>query len=107
MTREEQIAQASIEYTMQRNPMCLGGDNFSDQVQMMNRNYAFEDGAKWADEHPINVWHDGTPCEQYDPESYLYYDRCNNLIPEIYNFRKHGNYRWAYINDPLPKGDEK
>ena len=95
MTREELILSATREYN--------SGVTLSSPSNIIH----FEAGAKWADEHPINVWHDGTPCEQYDPERYLYYDRCNNLIPEIYNFRKHGNYRWAYINDPLPKGDEK
>ena len=57
MTREEQIIEKGIEYTLNHNPMCLGGDNFAKQVQALNRNYSFEDGAKWADEHPINVWH--------------------------------------------------
>lgn len=28
MTREEQIIEAGIEYTMQNNPVCIGGDNF-------------------------------------------------------------------------------
>lgn len=31
--------------------MCIGGDAFSDIMDEMNRNYAFEAGAKWADEH--------------------------------------------------------
>lgn len=52
MTREEQIRQASIEYTIKDRPMCIGGGAFSKIVDEMNRNYAFEEGAKWADEHP-------------------------------------------------------
>ena len=57
MTREEQIIEKGIEYTLNHNPMCLGGDNFAKQVKALNRNYSFESGAKWADEHPVNVWH--------------------------------------------------
>lgn len=52
MTREKEIRQASIEYTMKNRPMCIGGDAFSDIMDEMNRNYAFEEGAKWADEYP-------------------------------------------------------
>jgi hypothetical protein len=52
MTREEQIRQASIEYTYKDRPMCIGGGTFSEVVDEMNRNYAFEEGAKWADSHP-------------------------------------------------------
>lgn len=49
MTREEQIRQASVEYTYKDRPMCIGGGTFSEVVDEMNRNYAFEEGAKWAD----------------------------------------------------------
>jgi hypothetical protein len=49
MTREAQIRQASIEYTYKDRPMCIGGGAFSEVIDEMNRNYAFEEGAKWAD----------------------------------------------------------
>lgn len=49
MTREEQIRQASIEYTIKNRPMCIGGGAFSKEIDEMNRNYAFEEGAKWSD----------------------------------------------------------
>ena len=52
MTREEQIRQASIEYTIGTRPMCIGGGAFSKLTDEMNRCKPFEDGAKWADEHP-------------------------------------------------------
>jgi hypothetical protein len=52
MTREKQIRQAGIEYTIKNRPMCIGGGAFSEVVDEMNRNHAFEEGAKWADEHP-------------------------------------------------------
>lgn len=54
MTREEQIRQASIEYTYQKQPMCIGGGSFSEMVDEMNRNHAFEEGAKWADKTIID-----------------------------------------------------
>jgi hypothetical protein len=54
MTREEQIKQASIEYTYKDRPMCIGGGSFSEVVDELNRNYAFEEGAKWADGWWIN-----------------------------------------------------
>lgn len=38
MTREEEIIEKGIEYTLNHNPMCLGGDNFAKQVQALNRN---------------------------------------------------------------------
>lgn len=54
MTREEEIRKAGIEYTMEHNPMCIGGGAFADIVEEMNRNYAFEAGAKWADKTMID-----------------------------------------------------
>ena len=53
MTREEQIRQAGIEYTMGNAPKCIGGDTFSEVIDGMNRNQAFEEGAKWADKTMI------------------------------------------------------
>lgn len=57
MTREKEIRQAGIEYTLKNRPMCIGGDAFSEMVEEMNRNHAFEEGAKWADANP-NLYND-------------------------------------------------
>ena len=58
MDREEQIRQASIDYTfLKGTPMCLCGDTFAEMADELNRNRAFEEGAKWADSNPINIWH--------------------------------------------------
>lgn len=57
MTREEQIRQASIEYTIKNRPVCISGDAFSEVEDEINRNRAFEEGAKWADEH-LNLCND-------------------------------------------------
>ena len=52
MTRKEQIRQASIKYTLKNKPMCIGGDAFAEMADELNRNPAFEEGAKWADKNP-------------------------------------------------------
>lgn len=64
MTREEEIIKQGIFYTSQICPACISGDDpFNEDVRDLNRNKAFEAGAKWADEHPINdMWH--TPDEE-------------------------------------------
>lgn len=53
MTREEQIIEAGIDYTMSVRPMCIGGLAFEDEIRQMNRNKSFEEGAKWADKTMI------------------------------------------------------
>lgn len=65
MTREEEIIEAGIEYTMQNSPRCIGGDNFYEQTRELNRNKSFEAGAKWADANPKSTWisvKDDLPC---------------------------------------------
>lgn len=57
MTREEEIIEASINYTMKNRPNVLGGGKFSEEMREFNRNKAFEEGAKWADENP-NLYND-------------------------------------------------
>ena len=52
MTREEQIIEAGIDYTMSVRPTCIGGINFEKEIKEFNRNKSFEEGAKWADKHP-------------------------------------------------------
>lgn len=53
MTREEEIIEAGIDYTMSVRPMCIGGLAFEKDIRIMNRNKSFEEGAKWADETMI------------------------------------------------------
>lgn len=52
MSREKEIIEASIDYTMRNRPNVLSGDRFSEEMKIFNRNKHFEEGAKWADEHP-------------------------------------------------------
>lgn len=75
----------------------------------------FEAGAKWADKHPVNVWHDTSQ----EPNKYEYIlveyisNRneleyfaqyvTKNIYGTLQEFEKFGKYRWAYISDLLPK----
>jgi hypothetical protein len=54
MTREEEIRQAGIEYTIKNRPVCISGGAFSEIADKMNRNHAFEKGAEWADKTMID-----------------------------------------------------
>lgn len=121
MTREEQIRQASIEYTMGNAPKCIGCDDFSEVMDGMNRNHAFEEGAKWADNHPVNVWHDASE-EPKEHSKIVIIDTKGewwNIDYASDDFEGYGLYGWAfciahynlkiwaYIDDLLPKGGEK
>lgn len=75
----------------------------------------FEAGAKWADKHPVNVWHDTSQ----EPNKYEYIlveyisNRneleyfaqyvTKNIYGTLQEFEKFGKCRWAYISDLLPK----
>ena len=74
MTRKEEIRNASIEYTLKNRPKCIGGDSFAEMADELNRNPAFEEGAKWADKTMIEkayAW-----LEQFQ-EDYDVYDAWN------------------------------
>lgn len=100
MTRKEQILQAARDY--------ISGVTLSSPSDVIH----FEYGARWADEHPVNVWHD----VKEEP-------RCNELLlteeSDDFNLYKlcreednnswewlvsaTGIIRWAYVSDLLPK----
>ena len=50
---QEQIIDAGIDYTMQRQPACIGALISKDSIRQMHRNPSFEAGAKWAKEELI------------------------------------------------------
>ena len=122
MTREEQIRQASIEYTINNAPKCIGGDTFSEVMDGMNRNHTFEEGAKWADKYPaINFWHDASE-EPEEHSKIVIVDTKEewwNIDYVSNNFDGYGLYGWdfakvhydikiwAYADDLLPKGGKK
>lgn len=45
---QEQIIDAGIDYTMQRQPVCIGALVSKDSIRQMHRNPSFEAGAKCA-----------------------------------------------------------
>ena len=118
MDREEQIRQASIDYTfLKGTPMCVCGDAFAEMADELNRNRAFEEGAKWADEHPINVWHEASEKPRTKEWILIQYSggdyealSLDELGIETWSDWWCDNYkviRWAYISDLLPKGGEQ
>ena len=79
MTREEQIRQASIKYTLKNKPKFICGD----MEDELNRNSAFEEGAKWADKTMIEK-----ACEWLEQfqEDYEVYDAWNG---DYVSFKSH------------------
>ena len=77
----------------------------------------FVQGAKWADEHPINVWHDAKEkprakewiLVQFEEDEYETL-ALDELGVETWSDWWCDNYkviRWAYISDLLPKGGKR
>ena len=77
----------------------------------------FVQGAKWADEHPINVWHDAKEkprakewiLVQFEEDEYQTLALSESGIDTWFNawVDEYRAIRWAYISDLLPKGGEK
>ena len=107
MTREEEILTA-----------CKGFLKRYLNIEQAGLSIGFLDGAVWADEHPINVWHDASE----EPKG-TYIVLCDGLdnsqwvVDYIHIDMSYANWqdyadaisvsRWAYISDLLPKGGEK
>ena len=109
MTREEEeIAVAFNDY---RDALKLS--TFGD-FEYIDIQEAFEEGAKWADNHPVNVWHDASE-EPKINEDVVLYDCWGNFITEFLDgsvtWRNIVLYykatMWAYADDLLPKRDKK
>lgn len=107
MTREEQIINAAREY------------NESTILASPSTILYFEAGAKWADQHPNNVWHDAS--ETPEKNRYILIEVVITLTPKdvisycveytenaaVKIMKTEGfKCRWAYISDLLPKGGE-
>ena len=109
MTREEQIRRASIEYTLKNRPKCICGD----MEDELNRNPSFEEGAKWADMHPVNVLHDANEKPRTKEWLLVHFDEDDYDTIYLYidiwcDWCKTFNViQWAYISEMLPKGGEK
>lgn len=98
MTREEQILKAAIAHFKDGELLSL-----SDVMHFMN-------GVKWADEHPVNVWHDANEEPNYnelmlgiDSDGVSLYKWCGQedswkTFVDITKL-----IHWAYVSDLLPK----
>ena len=117
MTREEEILNAArtrAERHQIAEMELYGGDkcNYSYGRIYFSEIASFEAGAKWADQHPNNVWHDANEkprtkewlLVQFDEDDYdtIYFD---NLYTDMWSTWCKTSYviRWAYISDLLPK----
>lgn len=108
MTRDEQITEASYNYSK-----LLNSEAAFDYEDM---ECAFKKGAEWADEHPVDVWHDASE----EPTNYniqIVYQEKSGICwfasqLDWFEYRwdwkrfvdNHQMVRWVYISDLLPKG---
>ena len=101
MTRAEEILKAARAY--------VSSETLSSPSDVIH----FENGAKWADEHPINMWHD-TNEEPRLNQWFLAQIGDNAFDTFVMEMDKNEDWkewsnginikRWAYIRDLLPKG---
>ena len=121
MTREEQIKKQADIYTDDASNYTEwsddGGWSDTNDIDLVEK--AFIEGAKWADSHPSNVWHDASE----EPKDYfkqiIYQDKTGTcrftIMHDIVvllqlkwdDFAAAKITRWAYVSDLLPKGGEK
>ena len=110
MIRAEEILKAARDY--------VDGVIFSSPSDVIH----FENGAKWADEHPNleSLWHDASE-EPKKGEDIIALDIDGISVSGIYkDYNGNGIYRyhcflcewdavvkWAYTSDLLPKGGER
>lgn len=106
MTREEQINIAS-EIFSSNDILSFGG-------ACEELSYGFQEGAKWADKNPINVWHDASEDPKEDMDILLIskngkVNKVSKIDQTLYDWLKDndGIDKWAYIDDLLPKGGGK
>ena len=111
MTRKEQILQAARDY--------VGSVTFSSPSDVIH----FENGAKWADEHPVNMWHDMSEEPLLEETEIIFINERDfahiskrkgghfSYAYVYYSWEEYVNSlkikKWAYISDLLPKGGEK
>ena len=98
MKREEQIISEAKKH-------------YSESINCHN---AFLHGVEWADEHPVDVWHDVSEeprCEELllgeDSDGFSIYRWCGQEDNWEAFVNATGLSRWAYIADLLPKGGKK
>ena len=106
-------------------------DKFDERIEQIEKfaSQCYEDGEKysafiagaiWADNNPVNVWHDASEEPKGDEWYIAYIDvfgsiyslKCPSVtfdtFPSLAEFAAGvGMQYWAYISDLLPKGCEK
>ena len=109
MTREEEILKAATAHFK------------DDELLSLSDVRHFKNGVKWADEHPVNVWHDVSEEPQYKNKRILayseYFDYFFVDFPSYLMIKDGGQFKnwetvvlrnkisnWAYISDLFPKG---
>lgn len=104
MTREEEINDAVNTYVKKEEPSLADC-------------YSFLKGIKWADEHPVNIWHDaseepkiGSNIVVINKTGRLWNIRAHSADYDWYDIkdwiccvRTYDIQKWAYIEDLLPK----
>lgn len=92
---------------------------YSGDVDYMSIRVAFIEGAEWADNHPVNVWHNVSEeplkdrvflaelgASEYGFQTFILVE--NNREFNWNEWVKETCLsQWAYISDLLPKGGEK
>ena len=83
----------------------------------INCHNAFLHGVEWADEHPINVWHDASEkprakewiLVQFEEDEYETLALSESGVNTWFNVwvNEYRAIRWAYISDLLPKGGKQ
>lgn len=91
-------------------------EKFASQCYEDGEKYsAFIAGAIWADNNPVNVWHDANEMPKKEEWILVQFgeDCYDTLVLDMYadifraRCKKYGDIRWAYISDLLPEGGEK
>ena len=107
MTREEEILSAARQYN--------NGIIFSNPSNVLH----FEAGAKWADEHPVNVFHDASEEPKDRSHILIYYKYMGDMEFKSYHLNYQCDFKWSelvnifevecwtYISDLFPKGGKK
>ena len=83
----------------------------------INCHNAFLHGVEWADEHPVDVWHEASEkprtkewiLVQFEEDEYQTLALSEGGVDTWFNdwVDEYRAIRWAYISDLLPKGGEE
>ena len=118
MNREEEIKQVAENYASQMCKNCSAmlycEEKNKKCVERREQENVYVDGAKWADEHPVDVWHDVSEEPRHDElmlgvdsdgvSLYMWCEQEDSWDSFVTTTELS---RWAYIYDLLPKGGEE